>query len=50
MRSFVIAPGLAAAGVPREQLLKASLYASVGISAFTLLMAVAKTRRGQRGR
>lgn len=42
MRTLIIMPGLAAAGTPRKQLLKSSVYASIGISTFTLLAAVAK--------
>lgn len=40
LRSAIIWPGLAVAGVPKGKRLKAAVYASIGISLFTLALAI----------
>ena len=45
IRSFFIAPGAALAGVRGPELLKTAIYASLGITAFTLLLASATKRK-----
>lgn len=45
LRTAVILPGIVLAGVPPGQRFKAAAYASVSISAFTLLIAVLDSRR-----
>lgn len=49
LRTFIIVPGLAAAGVPQDDLLKSSFFASLGISAFTLLVSAAEVRAERNG-
>jgi hypothetical protein len=45
LRSFVILPGAALAGIRGPQLLKTAAYASVGISVLTLVLAALTTRK-----